>query len=183
MPPLRKVDLEAEITHLNELLAKRGRNKTRTSAYFILINSNTKPSQYETEQDIARKLKNIILYLSENLDEVVTFNKQGHAWSSDYIEDVNIKFAIERGVGRRRKDGTYPDSGGTVHAHVILTIHHKSNITIPRTAISDLLQPELEMNFGKKGFVSPPRLIAQNMLEHYITKSDKYKNGHEWVTL
>lgn len=178
-----KKDLQAEITRLNEELSKRGKGKVRTSAYFILVNSNTKPDIHETEESIANKLKKVILYLSENLDEVVHFNVAGHTWSGEHVTDVLVRFAIERGVGRKRQDGSYPVDGGTVHAHIILIIKHKSNITIPRTAIADLLQPELEMYFGKRGFVSPPRLISTNKVEDYMTKSEKYKNGHEWVTL
>lgn len=179
----KKKDLLIEIDKLNEKLSQRGSGKIRKTSYFLLLNSNSRPDGSTTEEDIENHLRDIIVFLGDNMDQVIEFNTSGHGWSSKYVESVDIKYAIERGSGRRKKDGTYPVGGGNIHAHVILTILHKSNITMTQEKLSDLLQPEFELYFGRRGFISRPRLISNNMVEEYMTKSKRYKEGHTWETV
>lgn len=175
--------MQIHINKLEETLRQKGEGRLRKSVYFILLNPNTKPSPTLSEGEIKQELADVINYFADNLSKVITFNKGGHAYTSEYIKTVRIRYALEKGYGRRKKDGTYPADGGSIHAHVVLYIEHMSNITVTQESVSELLQPEFLAVFGKRAFISKPRLIPQDQTEDYMTKSDTYRNGFKWVTL
>lgn len=171
------------INKLEENLRQRGEGRLRKSVYFVLLNPNVKPGPGFTEDQIKQELADIIQYLSNNVEDVITFNKSGHIYSTEHIKLVRIRYAIEKGYGRRKKDGSYPEEGGSIHAHLVLYIEHYSNITVTHESLSELLQPEFRAVFGKNAFISKPRLIQQDQTEDYMTKSTTYRNGYEWKTL
>ncbi len=180
---MKKKDMKIHITKLEEALRQRGEGRVRKSVYFILLNPNMKAGANLTDEDIRRELIDIVTLLAANLDKIITFNKEGHNYSKEYILKVRIRFAIEKGFGRRRKDGTYPEDGGTIHIHIVLYIEHVSNITVSYDKLDNFIQEEFVATFGKRGFVSKPRLIQQDQTEDYMTKSETYRNGYKWVTL
>lgn len=179
----KNIDLQKRIDELEEQLRKRGEGKTRMSKYFVVLNSNTRVSAIESEADLNRKLSYIITYMADHLGNVIIFNKDKHGWSKKYIKKVIVKYAIERGEGRRKKDGTYPENGGFVHSHVTVTIQHTSNITMSYEKLRELLEPLFLEYFGKKGFIGKPRLVSTDQTELYMTKSKPYKKGYRWVTI
>jgi len=179
---MKKKDLITRVNSLEEELRKRGEGRIRKSAYFILLNPNVKTSDMP-DNEVMSLLSDIVKYLADNMESVITFNKDGHLYSGEYIKKIKVRFAMEKGSGRRRKDGSYPDSGGCVHAHVVVYIEHVSNITITYESLRDLLEPEFSAAFGKPGFISRPRLIQADMTEDYMTKSLTYANGYKWETL
>ena len=180
---MKKRDLQIRVNKLEEELRKRGNGQVRKTAYFVLLNPNVRIGDGMTDDEVRSLLTDIIKYLAENMQEVITFNKTGHSYTSDYIKKIKVRYAMEKGVGRRKKDGTYPVDGGSVHAHVVLYIEHTSNITITYESLVALLEPEFNASFGKNGFISKPRLIQADMTEAYMTKSSTYRNGYKWVTL
>lgn len=180
---MKKKDMKIHINKLEETLRQRGQGRLRKSVYFILLNPNMKPGPNLTEEDIRRELADIITVFAENLDRVITFNIDGHEYTKEFMKTVRVRYAIEKGYGRRKKDGSYPDDGGSVHAHMVLYIEHTSNITVTHEKVSEVIQPEFLAVFGKRGFVSKPRLIQQDQTEEYMTKSETYRNGYQWVTL
>lgn len=175
--------MQIHINKLEETLRQKGEGRVRKTVYFILLNPNVRPTPNLSDDDIRRELSDIIKYLSKNLGKVITFNKPGHKYTTDYILTVRVRYALEKGFGRRNKKGEYPAEGGTVHAHVVIYIEHKSNITITQESIAELLQPEFRATFGKDAFISKPRLIQQDQTEDYMTKSLTYRNGFKWKTL
>lgn len=179
---VRKADLQKEIDRLNEDLAKSGKNKIRESTYFILLNSNeTTRNEVEVESSKQYMIE-IVRYLGEHLYEVIDFRDRNHTFSDDYIVDANIKFALEQSKGRRKKDGTYSQYAGQVHAHALLTIRHKSNIILNNQKMIELLQPQFEYYYGHGGFVSS-KWIPSSKIEDYMTKSKEYAGGHKWTKL
>lgn len=180
---MKKKDMIIHINKLEETLRQKGEGRVRKSVYFILINPNIKPSPNLSEEAIRRELADIINVFAECLEEVITFNKEGHAYTKEFIKVIRIRYAIEKGYGRRKKDGSYPEGGGSIHAHIVLYIEHTSNITVTHEKINDIFQREFLEVFGKNGFVSRPRLIPQDQTEDYMTKSETYRNGYKWVTL
>jgi hypothetical protein len=180
---MKKRDMQIHINKLEETLRQKGEGRVRKSVYFVLLNPNTRATPNMTDADIRRELVDIIKFLGEHLDKIITFNKTGHKYTKEYIDVARLRFAIEKGYGRKNKNGQYPEDGGTVHAHVVIYIEHRSNITITQESISDLLQPEFNSIFGKNAFISKPRLIQQDQTEDYMTKSETYRNGFKWKTL
>lgn len=180
---MKKRDMQIHINKLEETLRQKGSGRIRKSVYFVLLNPNTKPTPNMSENDIRKELTDIIKYLGENLGKVITFNVSGHVFTNEYIVVARLRFAIEKGFGRRNKLGQYPEDGGTIHAHVVIYVEHKSNITITHESLSELLQPEFNAVFGKNAFISKPRLIQQDQTEDYMTKSETYRNGYQWKTL
>jgi len=180
---MKKRDLLIHVSKLEEQLRNNGNGRMRKTAYFILLNPNCNARDGMEDTQVMSLLSDIIKFLSENIDEVITFNKEGHGYTKDYIKRIKVRYAMEKGTGRRKKDGTYPESGGCVHAHVVIYIEHYSNITIEYERLVELLEPEFMSSFGKKGFIGRPRLIQADRTEEYMTKSETYKNGYKWETL
>lgn len=179
----RKKDLQKEIDRLNEELAKRGKGRIRTSTYFLLLNSN-ETTKNPTEEESSRiYMKEIMKTLGNNIDKVVTFKDGTHSYTTDYIQNANLKFALEKSKGRKKKDGTYSDYAGQIHAHGILTITHKSNIGIDHEALKDLLNPEFQYYYGHNGFIGIPKFIPESNVEAYITKSRDYDAGYKWAQI
>jgi len=182
---MKKQDLLKRLNVLEEESRRRGDKKVRFSKWNITLNPNThvNDSINYTEDYIKTSLTDIIIYLADNLEKVIYFNNPEHEWFQPYIVSVKIRYALERGEGRQRKDGTYPESGGFIHAHVRIEITHRSNITLTYGRLKALLEPKFEEAFGKKGWISTPRLVSEDQTERYITKSKYYKKGYKWVTL
>lgn len=182
---MKKRDLIARNNVLEEENRRRGEGNLKFSKWNILLNPNTHVDNTMnfTEEYIRESLIDIIVYLADNLEDVILFNKSDHGWYLPHIVSVKVRYAIEKGEGRRRKDGTYSEKGGFIHAHVRLEIAHRSNITLNYGRLSNLLQPRFEQAFGKKGLIGTPRLVSEDQTERYITKDKKYKKGVKWVTL
>ena len=182
---MKKKDLVARLNVLEEESRRRGDGKVKFSKWNITLNPNTHTGvlpQY-TEEYIKNSLIDIIIYLADNLEEAIVFNNPDHEWYKPYIVNVKVRYAIEQGEGRRKKDGSYPDKGGFIHAHVRIEVTHRSNITLSYGRLSNLLQPRFEEQYPKKGWISTPRLVSEDQTERYITKSKYYKKGYKWVTL
>lgn len=175
--------MQIHINKLEETLRQKGEGRVRKTVYFVLLNPNIRASPNLSEEAIRQELSDIVQYLANNLKQVITFNKPGHKYTQEFIVTARLRFAIEKGYGRKNKDGAYPSQGGTLHAHVVIYIEHKSNITITQESLSELLQPEFLSVFGQRAFISRPRLIQQDQTEDYMTKSVTYRNGYEWKTL
>lgn len=182
---MKKRDLVARLNVLEEESRRRGDKKVKFSKWNITLNPNTYVNSAfnYTEQYIKDSLVEIIVYLADNLEDAITFNNPDHDWHLPYIVSVKVRYAIEQGEGRQRKDGSYPETGGFIHAHVRIEITHRSNISLAYGRLKRLLEPRFEEAFGKKGWISTPRLVSEDQTERYITKSKYYKKGYRWVTL
>ncbi len=182
---MKKQDLLKRLNVLEEEGRRRGDKKVRFSKWNITLNPNTyvNDSINFTEDYIKNSLTDIIVYLADNLEKAIYFNNPDHEWFQPHIVSVKIRYAIEQGEGRQRKDGTYPETGGFIHAHVRIEVTHRSNITLTYGRLKSLLEPKFEEAFGKKGWISTPRLVSEDQTERYITKSKYYKKGYKWVTL
>lgn len=149
------------------------RGTLRYTQYFFLVDTKKKVDASDpfAKQQAIDYCDEIMREFAAQIASVVTFNKKKHYWSPDYIESVKIKYAIEFGLGRLKKDGTKGLTGGTVHIHVYLTIHHRSNIQVTQEALSNFFSPLVLMHFGTRAFVSRPRLVPLNRIEEYMGKS------------
>lgn len=182
---MKKRDLIARLNVLEEENRRRGVHKIRSSKWNITLNPNTyvNGAMNYTENYIKNSLIEIIIYLADNLDQAIVFNNPDHDWYEPHIVKEKVKYAIEQGEGRQRKDGTYPETGGFIHAHVRIEVYHRSNITLSYGRLRKLLEPKFEEAFGKKGWISTPRLVSEDQTERYMLKSKYYKKGYKWVTL
>lgn len=182
---MKKRDLIARLNVLEEESRRRGDKQIKFSKWNITLNPNTyiNNTLNYTEEYIKRALTDIIIHLADNLEQVIRFNNPDHEWFKPHIISAKVRYALEQGEGRRRKDGTYPETGGFIHAHVRIEIAHRSNISLSYILLRKLLQPEFELAFGKQGYIGTPKLVSEDQTERYITKSKYYKKGYKWVTL
>lgn len=141
--------------------------------YFILVDTKYKyvPGDPFDKQRAIDYCDEMMRAFAAQIPTLVTFNKKKHFWTPEFIKSVRIKYAIEFGLGRLKKDGTRGLSGGTVHIHIYLIIHHHSNIQVTQEALADFFLPQILIHFGTRGFVSRPRLIPLNRIEEYMEKS------------
>lgn len=180
---IRDQNLVARIRREKNWPTERG----STSGYFILIDTKKRPqSDYEEEviTDYCNEFMDEMA-LPENMKKIITFNNnrnRQHHFSKRYIDNVEIKYVVERGNGRLKKNGAVSTvAGGTVHLHIYLLIHHHSNITVHQESIAALAEPFFMSHLGKKPFVSRPKLVQQNNIEKYMTKGDRFNNGFVWI--
>lgn len=157
-------------------------DKNRITAYFLLVNTRYKP---ETQADVewaTGYCHEMMEQFAREIGTIITFNKKGHSYTPEYITNVRIRYVVELGRGRLKKDGTRGKSGGTIHIHIYLTIWHTSNITVTHDSIVDFFQPLVWAHFGiEKVFVGRPRLIAENNVEQYMLKDTPA--GSRWTTI
>ena len=176
---VKKKDLEKEIDKLNEILAKKGHNRQKTSTFFLLLNSNDTPKNQTEVESSMEYMKEIVQSIGENLDNLIEFKDKSHSYSTQYIDDVKIKFSLEQGLGRKKKNGEYSEHAGQVHAHALLTVKHKSNITIDRDKLQEFAQEKFNYYYGHNGFAGV-KWVPDDALENYMTKSKRYAEGYEW---
>lgn len=177
----KKADLQKEIDHLNEQLAKSGRTRQKRSTYFITVNSN-ETTRNKTERESSKAyMREIMKYAGDNAGEYIQFNEPGHEFTKKFVDDVNFRFSLEVSKGRKKKDGSYSDYAGQVHAHAILDVKHKSNISINHDKLRGLLQPLFNEYYGHDGYIGPATWIPQHKLEEYLTKGKEYDGGFKWV--
>lgn len=164
-----------DILHENAVLKTKlwaTRKKQHVTSYFILVDTKIKP---RSEAELQRAKEYCDWYMQEfqqSLSTLITFNKPGHSWTTDYINDSVVKYVIEVGEGKLKKDGTRGKSGGTVHIHIYVIIKHQSNITLFWEALKDFFKPKILHDFGIENcFVSKPRLVSPNFVEEYMEKS------------
>ena len=165
----------SEILHENAVYQTKlwaSKKKQHTSAYFILIDTKCRPSSEFDKQRIIDYCDEIMREFSSMIHALISFNFSSHKWTSDYIDSVSIKYVVEIGPGKLKKDGTRGKSGGTVHIHVYLVIRHHSNITLHWEDLKDFFKPRILHHLGTEtAFVSRPRLIPQNRIEEYMEKT------------
>ena len=179
---VRKKDLEKEIERLNEEIAKAGRGRERESQFFILMNSNERTHNKIERESSREYMKSIIRYMGENVWQFIDFKDSSHIFDTTHVKSVNIKFALEAGKGRKKKDGTYSDYSGQVHAHVLMTIKHVSNIQLNNQKLNDLLQPLFNEYYTHDGFVNG-KWIPSSKIQDYMTKSSEFSSGVKWTPL
>jgi hypothetical protein len=103
--------------------------------------------------------------------EILTMNKKKHEWNSDFIESVKIRYVTEIGKGKLKKNGQPGKVGGTVHFHILLTVQHRSNISLQWESIWDFFQPFIEEYFFQpKPFIGHPKLVPANRIQEYMEK-------------
>lgn len=139
--------------------------------YFFLVDTKLKPRDEFERQRAIDICDEMMREFANALESIVQINRKTHSWSPEWIQKVSIKYVVEIGLGRLKKDGTRGLSGGTVHIHVYLTIHHFTNLTVTQEALAAFFQPRILLQFGNRGFVSRPRLVPLNRIEEYMGKS------------
>lgn len=171
-------ELESLRKELNILKEKTWSSKPGRDAqsnYFILIDTKQKPNETFTRAILEAICDEFMVIFKDNLSEIVIFNnnkKRKHFFSHDYIRKVGIKYVVEVGF-----------KNGTVHIHIALYIDHNSNITIEQGPIYTIANEFFLNRLGKKPFVARPRLMTVNRVEEYMTKSNQFDEGIEWVTV
>jgi hypothetical protein len=147
--------------------------KLKHSEWFFLVNSRHKPSDGNPGLELSVEFCDMLMKeFSEQVKEgqIVTLNRKKHQWNPEFIRSVKIRYVNEVGKGKLKKNGQPGKSGGCIHIHCLLTIHHTSNVSLTWESLNDFFQPRMLELFGKNPFVSHPKLIPQNRVEEYMEK-------------
>ena len=94
---MKKRDWIIHANKLEEQLRNRGEGRLRKTAYFILVNPNCTTADGLTDAQIKSLLADILQYLTDNIADVITFNKDGHEYTKEYIKLVRVRYAMEKG--------------------------------------------------------------------------------------
>lgn len=165
-------NLRWQVSVLKEKNWSRDPDRKKRSEWFFLVNTRYKPvDEYdkarceefidEIMQEFAQAVRN---------GEIVEMNRKTHHWDGNFIDDIRIRYVVELGKGKLKKDGTRGKSGGELHVHVLLTIYHYSNLTLTWEALVEFFSPRLKTYFANKPFISRPRLTSENRTIEYMEK-------------
>lgn len=159
----------------NNVLREKGwasnPDNQKITRWFLLISTKIRPSDARERELYEQRLDELMDEFSRALPELIKFRFKKHEWTPEYIDDCNVKYSVEVGRGRLRKDGTRGDSGGELHVHVLITIRHHSNITLDHETVREFLEPLCEQYFYTKPFIGRLRLIGQDRTEEYMQKT------------
>jgi hypothetical protein len=146
-------------------------SKDRNSNYFITLSTNYRPTDDADEFTVREKLRGAIDHIfgsEEGLAKIIHFNYPSHNLSDRYVQDVDYKFAIEKGAHRQ---------GGRVHAHVVLKIKHQSNISLSGTVVKREFEDFFSDDPRIKGFYVNIKLIADAEIafQKYLEKQQRLR--------
>ncbi len=150
----------------------------KSSKWFFLVNTNVSEFDFPEARTYLREA---ILEFTQKMQtgEFIAFNKPKHKWSADIILNINIMYVIEVGRGKLTKTGELAKNTiNKLHAHIIIEIRHKSNISLKYDDIKTFFKDFLEMRLDKTPFIGKPKWIAQDLVTQYIEKS--YETGCVW---
>jgi len=146
--------------------------KVNRSEWFFLVDTRHKPTSEQDKARSERYCDGVMEEFTRELQEgnIITLNKKKHQWNQDYIDSTSVRYVVELGLGKMKKDGTRGASGGTIHIHALVTVIHHSNISLTQETLADFFVPRLQTLFGKRPFVGRPRLTNQNRVVEYMEK-------------
>jgi hypothetical protein len=109
-------------------------DKIKHSCYLITYNPNISRFQdddadLEEQQEI---LSDACESLLQNIEQYVKFGHEGHAWSTDVIENVSCDFVVERGKKKQQ-----------LHCHMLVKISHRSKVSLDYQKIKQTLNQEI----------------------------------------
>ena len=160
----------------NEVLRQKSwasNRKLKHSEWFFLVNSHHKPEEGNPGRELSLEFCDDLMreFAQQVRDgEIITINKKKHSWTGEYIKNIKIRYVTEIGLGKLKKNGERGKTGATAHIHVLLTVHHTSNISLTWENLYEFFNPRMVELFGKNPFVSRPKLIPQNRTEEYMEK-------------
>lgn len=158
--------------------------KLRRSEWFFLVNTRHKPANGNPDLERSKEYGDIIMAefaRAVQAGDILTLNKKSHTWNRDYIENVKIRYVTEIGKGKLKKNGQPGNVGGTVHFHVLLTVHHRSNVSLEWEKLYAFFQPLIELYFFQtKPFIGHLKLVPENRVEEYMAKG--FENA-EWQVI
>ena len=146
--------------------------KLRRSEWFVLIDTKLKPKSDSEFEDAKAYCDALMEDFARAIKEghIIKMNKASHRWDSQFIESVRVRYVVELGLGKLKKDGTRGKTGGTVHIHCLITIYHYSNISLPYENLVQFFEEPLRYRFGKKPFIGHPQLVKGSRTEEYMEK-------------
>lgn len=158
--------------------------KLRRSEWFFLVNTRHKPADGNPDLLRSKEYADVIMVdfaRAVRDGDILTLNKKTHRWDADYIADVKIRYVAEIGKGKLKKNGQPGKVGGTIHFHVLLTVHHRSNISLDWQNLYDFFQPLNEQYFFQPHpFVGRPKLVPEHRIQEYMEKGFE---AADWQTV
>jgi len=158
--------------------------KLKRSEWFFLVNTRHNPNNGNPDLERSKEYGDYIMEefaRAVKNGDIITLNKKRHFWDPEFIESVKIRYVTEIGKGKLKKNGQPGKVGGTVHFHVLLTVHHRSNISLEWEKLYEFFQPFIsEYFFQDKPFIGRPRLVPQNRIQEYMEKGFETA---EWQTV
>ncbi len=167
--------LEIENKSLKEKAWAKRSERQKNSSWFILLDSRVAPEDDQHQRMLQEAFDEAMKALRKKtaITDVVIFNLENHEWNSDYIDKVDISYAME--VGAKK---------GHIHWHIKFHVEHHSNISLDYEALHNHFESYLSDVPGvKKTFMGKPKLMRADRIEEYMTKSPLYMAGVKWKVL
>ena len=167
----------------NSVLREKGwasdPDRKKRSEWFFLVDTRYAPTDAHDKDRCEAYIDEVMKEFGAEVKagNIVDLNRKTHRWDSRYIDDVRIRYVVELGKGKLKKDGTKGDTGGKLHIHVLLTIFHHSNISLTWESLVAFFGPRFGLYFAKRPFVSRPRLTSENRTIEYMEKGFEHA---EW---
>lgn len=153
--------MEPEIKVKGRRQARMTDRKVRTKKSNWLLTISTNQRYADSDEHLADDeeiFEEAILRLLNNLGDFVKINQEGHSWSKSVIEKADTDYVIERG-GKTK----------ALHCHILVKIHHTSNLRLDYDKIKNQIKDDLELNnvYINAKLVRPS---SDDWLEEYIDK-------------
>ena len=127
-----KVKIERNRQDLKKTVKKV---KAKQSAFLLTINTNQryKDDDKNIKNDI-EVFESVINQILENIDNYVKL-PEGVTWNNDTIEDVSIKYTIEKGQKKN-----------CLHVHIFLVFKHHTKVLLDYDKIRSKIKTDLGLN-------------------------------------
>lgn len=118
-----------------DLKKKEKKVKAKQSAFLLTINTNQRyQDNDENLQNDIEVFEDTINSILENIDNYVKL-PEGVTWNNDTIEDVSIKYTIEKGQKKN-----------CLHVHIFLVFKHYTKVLLDYDKIRTKIKTDLGLN-------------------------------------
>lgn len=140
---------------------EKAKEKSKYSCFLVTINTNQryKADDQYMESD-SEFFENIVrTEILEKLPDYVNVMQEGHSWSNDHIDGVDVDYILERG-----------EKYNALHAHILIKIKHRSKVQLNYKTMKQRVVERL----GLKNVYFDCKLVrptSDDWLKDYIYKT------------
>lgn len=167
--------------------AEKKKEMDRMSKYFFLIDTKLIANEIHSSEDLQNYVHDVLSGVKDLGVDLASINLDNPTQEDyDKIRSIQIRYAFENVNGpdnpRLTKTGKIDRRGATFHAHGTITFRHHTNLTLNKELFREYMAQELEKLTGVIPFIGKVKYVEGDITEIYMTKSDRYKHGYEWIS-
>lgn len=145
---------------------KKPQKRLNHSNWFLTINTNKQFKDPDNPEMLAfvNKFYEVMgkIFEGNNVKKYIKIKEDGVKFTPDKFREIDVQYTVERG-----------SNNGQIHAHVLVAVSHRTQITLDFTAIKEKVKEEMEL--PNIYFLSKLFRNASHNLEDYINKDVKEK--------